>query len=300
MSATNKTTHYELPVFVGGDMPGWLTDFNGAMNAIDAGIYEAKSAGDGAQSSADTANANITTLSGTVDGIGGRVTTLEGTVTSQGGNIDTINSLIGHGEPTTQDKTIIGAINELAAEIPGPGPIVVDADDVTYDNTSSGLTATNIQNAIDEVNSKITGEVIDLDLSTNVSATVTSTETVTAAYTGVNVLTNANASIGKVYGSISIESSGGIAGGTSGAVVATITASNLPTIATDYYINVGFANVAVATSGVIDRAIPARLHFKTDGTIDVEIFTLAGSFSGLKTVSISLAPCLLFLKDLGD
>lgn len=31
----------------------------------------------------------------------------------------------------------------------------VDADDVSYDNTSSGLTATNVQDAIDEVNTKV-------------------------------------------------------------------------------------------------------------------------------------------------
>ena len=36
MSATNHTTNYNLPVFVGTDKPAWLVDFNGAMNAIDA------------------------------------------------------------------------------------------------------------------------------------------------------------------------------------------------------------------------------------------------------------------------
>ncbi len=36
MSATNTTTNYSLPIFVGSDKPAWLVDFNGAMNAIDA------------------------------------------------------------------------------------------------------------------------------------------------------------------------------------------------------------------------------------------------------------------------
>lgn len=36
MSATNKTTNYELPLFVDNDQPTWLGDFNGAMNKIDA------------------------------------------------------------------------------------------------------------------------------------------------------------------------------------------------------------------------------------------------------------------------
>lgn len=36
MSATNTTTNYSLPIFIGSDKPSWLADFNGAMNAIDA------------------------------------------------------------------------------------------------------------------------------------------------------------------------------------------------------------------------------------------------------------------------
>lgn len=36
MSATNTTTNYSLPIFIGSDKPAWLVDFNGAMNAIDA------------------------------------------------------------------------------------------------------------------------------------------------------------------------------------------------------------------------------------------------------------------------
>lgn len=325
MSATNKTTHYELPVFVGGDMPGWLTDFNGAMNAIDAGIYEAKSAGDGAQSSADTANANITTLSGTVDGIGGRVTTLEGTVSSQGGNIDTINSLIGHGEPTTTDKTIIGAINELAAEIPQPGSI--DADDVSYSNTTSGLTATNVQDAIDELANggaivanavsydgtssglsatnvqaaidEVVSEIpsagiVDLNLINNVTPTVTPAGgTILANYTKVHVLTNADASIGKIYGGIAI--TGSSIAINDWTTIATLSVTGLPTITTAYDIEIGFCT---ATIGGTANSLLTRLHFNTDGTVDVQMYL--GAAGTLSTATISLAPCLYILKSLGD
>lgn len=38
MSATNETTNYNLPLFIGTDKPSWLGDFNGAMNAIDTAI----------------------------------------------------------------------------------------------------------------------------------------------------------------------------------------------------------------------------------------------------------------------
>lgn len=45
MSATQKTTNYQLPIFVGTDIPSWLTDFNLAMNKIDVAIKGAITTG---------------------------------------------------------------------------------------------------------------------------------------------------------------------------------------------------------------------------------------------------------------
>ncbi len=39
MSASNKTTNYSLPQFVGSDNPEWLVDFNGAMGKLDSTLY---------------------------------------------------------------------------------------------------------------------------------------------------------------------------------------------------------------------------------------------------------------------
>ena len=146
MSATNATTNYELPVFIATDKPAWLVDWNGAMNAIDSAIKEAKTAGDNAQSTANTNANNIQTLDGTVTSQGTAIGNLQTAVSGNTGSINTINSLIGNGEPTTTDKTIIGAINEINAQVQSP-----EADDVSYDNQTSGLTATNVQDAIDEL-----------------------------------------------------------------------------------------------------------------------------------------------------
>ena len=152
MSATNKTTYYELPVFIATDEPKWLTDWNGAMNIIDGAIAEAKTAADNAQT---TANANalaITGLSESVSTISTALGTLTTTVNTLNGTVNTITELIGNGTPTTTDKTLIGAINELKSEIDALAPGgEVEADDVSYDNTSSGLSATNVQDAIDEL-----------------------------------------------------------------------------------------------------------------------------------------------------
>lgn len=147
----NRTVNYDLCQYEADDKTSYLVNYNNDMLKIDTAIKGAKDAADGAQAKADTAdgkadiNANsISTLNTQINGANG----LAADVSALEGSVNTINSLIGNGEPTTQDKTIIGAINELAAEIPSGS---VDADDVSYDNQSSGLTATNVQDAIDEV-----------------------------------------------------------------------------------------------------------------------------------------------------
>lgn len=151
MSSTNKTTNYELSQFIGSDKPAWLVDYNGDMSKID---NQMKANADAAASAASQASSAGTAASGAADGVQALNTQINGAggiasdLVSVQGSINTINSLIGNGEPTTQDKTIIGAINEIAAEIPS-GEIA--ADHVTYDNTTSGLTADDVQGAIDEV-----------------------------------------------------------------------------------------------------------------------------------------------------
>lgn len=176
MSATNSTANYGLPIFVSSDVPSWLTDWNGAMGDIDTAIAAAKAVADSALLASGNNTSDITTIQG-------QITTLQttvGTHTTQigtiSGNINTINSLIGNGTPTTTDQTLIGAINELhanqgdltnltttdktslvaaineAAQGGGGSPT---ASAVTYDNTGSGLTATNVQDAIDELSAAL-------------------------------------------------------------------------------------------------------------------------------------------------
>ena len=52
--------------------------------------------------------------------------------------------------------TIQASIDALEKEKGSGGGGASSADDVTYDNTTSGLTATNVQEAIDEVAAGIT------------------------------------------------------------------------------------------------------------------------------------------------
>lgn len=186
MSSTNKTVTIELSQYIGTDKPTYLTDYNGDMLKIDNAIAAdrddiatAQNTADNASSKADTNTQSINTLNETVNGSG---TGLATRVTNLETSLNSVNSLIGNGEPTTTDKTIIGAINELAAEIQPGGSVA--ASSVSYDNTDSGLTATNVQDAIDELKDDIDGIVVPTSTVEKHSATLAAGSTsVTLTFT---------------------------------------------------------------------------------------------------------------------
>lgn len=149
MSATNATANYNLPLFIGTDKPAWLTDWNGAMNAIDSAIANVASSAGGTATDLAALTLTVSGLSSTVSDHTTSISTLTTAVSGNTGSINTINSLIGNGQPTTTDKTIIGAINELHAEIGGGSSVTAAA--VSYNGTTSGLAADDVQEAIDEL-----------------------------------------------------------------------------------------------------------------------------------------------------
>lgn len=183
MSATNSTPTISLPLFIGTDKPAWLTDWNGAMNTIDGAIATLQTAEGGTATALASLSQSVEALSGTVSQHTTSLQTITTAVAGNTGSINTINSLIGNGQPTTEDKTIIGAINEIYAEIGGGDG--VDADEVNYDNTDSGLTADDVQEAIDELAAAIP----------SAAAVEVQSGTLTAGQTSV-VLTFTNQTIG--------------------------------------------------------------------------------------------------------
>lgn len=56
MAHTNQTEHYQLPQFIGSDIPSWLVDVNQAYTAIDTAIYAAKNTADVASNTAGSAS----------------------------------------------------------------------------------------------------------------------------------------------------------------------------------------------------------------------------------------------------
>lgn len=67
MGATNHTTNYNLPQFVGSDKPTWLGDVNGAMNTIDTQMKNNNDLGTLAKTTADSAQENANTAIGTAN-----------------------------------------------------------------------------------------------------------------------------------------------------------------------------------------------------------------------------------------
>lgn len=77
MSATNKTTYYELPIFIGSDTPSWLGDWNNTMNALDGAINGVKTSADNALSVANTAESKSDGNTETIKALKAEVNTIK-------------------------------------------------------------------------------------------------------------------------------------------------------------------------------------------------------------------------------
>lgn len=117
MGSTNKTTNLELSQFLGTDKPAWLIDYNADMLAIDSAVGTNVTDISTAQSRADSAYTLADNTASSVSSLSTQVSANTTDIATAQGNINSINSLIGNGTPTTTDQTIIGAINEIHANI---------------------------------------------------------------------------------------------------------------------------------------------------------------------------------------
>lgn len=82
MGATNHTTNYNLPQFVGSDKPTWLGDINGAMSAIDTQMKANDTLANTAKSTADTASETAGTALTNANTADGKAVDAQSTATS--------------------------------------------------------------------------------------------------------------------------------------------------------------------------------------------------------------------------
>lgn len=158
MGHTNSTANLSLPQFIGTDKPTWLGDVNGAFGAIDTAVGTINADILAVDAKADNAVADASsavTVANNASTTAGNASTTATTANNIANNALTVaNNADGHtnqlelkvgllADLTTTDKTsIVNAINEVNGK---------DAGDIAYDNSGSGLTATNVQDAIDEL-----------------------------------------------------------------------------------------------------------------------------------------------------
>lgn len=158
MSSTNKTTHYDLPQWIGTDKPTFLGDLNGAFATIDTKLYTAVT-------NAENANTNASSAAGAVSDMQEDVNTLKTwqmTATSAISGLQTsVNGLSGYvNAATSQEHT-------MTLTVTGNENINIDNQSFVYKlfdlgpnnrllslfgfsqiTTSSAITLTNILSAL--------------------------------------------------------------------------------------------------------------------------------------------------------
>lgn len=203
---TNHTTNYELSQFVSADKPTFLGDYNGDMLKIDTAIAGVATTASGAVSTANAASATATDAATAAASAASTAATADANASSAlatAGNAATAaaaaqsdataastaasaadtkataadtkataaNTAIGDlTQLTTTEKTdLVAAINEVNAKPSGGGT----AASTSYDNTTSGLTADNVQAAIDELAAGVHPEYSSDGLSCAAGVTIT-------------------------------------------------------------------------------------------------------------------------------
>ena len=260
MSATNTTTNYNLPIFIGSDKPAWLVDFNGAMNAIDA---QMKTNADAIATKSPILTFNDTT---------------EIDFTKTG---DVITASLASGVSDKVGRALVKPISAPAADqIVG---IDTNGDQAAFD-IGSGL-----------FNDSGTLKAVDLNLTaTQIELTDIVVETTGFSLTtntgNMAVAKNADGPIGKIYGRLRVTKS-------TSSNSACVLRLPVKVAAIDSAIAIspaGLSQVTTATSGG-PISLTTVVNIATDGTIKLSATIFAN-----KTMDIYFFPSLYFFKDFGD
>lgn len=210
MSHAGQTLHYGLPQYEGTDIINPLVDTNDAYSAIDDAIYNVASAAATAVQTANEVKEDIEGTGGVDSRISALVTrmdavetknveqdtsilgvqqaiqTTNGNVATNTQNISDLNTTVqGHttsiGNLSTRVQACENADTALDVRVTAlenaPTPSMPSASDVSFDNTGMHLSATNVQDAIEELDEEghnLIGELQTTTLTAGqTSATVT-------------------------------------------------------------------------------------------------------------------------------
>lgn len=169
---------------------------------------------------------------------------------------------------TTAKNTLVAAINE------------VDSNTDTAQNTAN----TALTNA-GAANTAIAGINAYLDINTFASFSGGTTNNGAISFINMNYATNSTSSLGKIYGTIDVNSVG--------AADTTITLTEKTSFRPDSKITILCAGINTPLSGNI--SYPVSIDIDTDGTIQIKTY-----MEGNKLNRLILHPVLLFIKNFGD
>lgn len=208
MSATNHTTNYSLPQFIGTDKPTWLTDVNGALSTIDGQMKlnaDAASTASSTATSASTAvgtianlnttdktsavaainevNTNLGTVSGVASGASGTATEAKNATDALARylTLTDFNDLI-----ATGTGGITFAANELKEAVNADGTVGKVYGTLRFSKTQSGSTTITVPTSFRP------DTAIAIDGVAQIFFQADSTKGVTYAFIPMNVATNGN------------------------------------------------------------------------------------------------------------
>lgn len=208
MSHTNETLHYHLPQYEGTDIINPLVDTNEAYADIDEALYNIASSAAEAVTKADeveqkiegtggvdsridalvvrmdaveakdvtqdasilSLNTGLATTDANVATVTNNVSTLDATVSAHTTSIGQLNTRVGACE--NADTALDARVTALEN---APTPSMPTASDVSFDDTTSHLTATNVQDAIMELDAEghaLVGELQTTTLATGATTAI--------------------------------------------------------------------------------------------------------------------------------
>ena len=170
MSSTNKTTHYELPLYEDNDIFNPLVDSNDAMEKIDTALY-------------DIANAEGEDAS--------EIVSIKSRLDGAEGDIDDLEAQCGDDVLVTTAQTLSGAINELDGDVSSlDGRLDIVEDDINNETTGLKVKVSALENTVGGADSGLVKDVADLQ-SQNGNETLTTDASTLSG--GINEL---NAKVG--------------------------------------------------------------------------------------------------------
>lgn len=106
MASTNKTTHYDLPQWIGTDKPTFLGDLNGAFSTIDTQLYTAVTNAENANDSASSAAGAVTDMQDDVDNLKTWQTTAASAISGLQTSVNTLNTNVMQSQLTGQNVIV--------------------------------------------------------------------------------------------------------------------------------------------------------------------------------------------------